>query len=99
MLLVADSGRHSRPLFGWLQMLTVQDAMPREKDFKQTLCVDNDGFSLHAAVRCGAGDRQALEQLCRYITRPALANECRPTLRARWCSSSRPPGATGPRTW
>jgi len=26
-------------------------------------------------VRCGADDRQALEQLCRYITRPALANE------------------------
>ena len=33
------------------------------------------GFSLHAAVRCGADDRQAPEQLCRYITRPALANE------------------------
>ena len=32
-------------------------------------------FSLHAAVRCGADDRKALEQLCRYITRPALANE------------------------
>jgi len=31
--------------------------------------------SLHAAVRCGADDRQALEQLCRYITRSALANE------------------------
>ena len=26
-------------------------------------------------MRCGAEDRQALEQLCRYITRPALANE------------------------
>ena len=34
-----------------------------------------NGFSLHAAVRCGADDRQALEQLCRTITRPALANE------------------------
>ena len=32
-------------------------------------------FSLHAAVRCCADDRKALEQLCRYITRPALANE------------------------
>ena len=30
---------------------------------------------MHATVRCGADDRQALEQLCRYITRPALANE------------------------
>ena len=33
------------------------------------------GFGLHAAVRCAADDRQALEQLCRHITRPALANE------------------------
>jgi hypothetical protein len=57
------------------KVLTVQGAMPRDKDFKQTLCADIDGFSLHAAVRCGADDRQALEQLCRYITRPALANE------------------------
>ena len=57
------------------KVLTLQGAMPREKDFKQTLCADMDGFSLHAAVRCGADDRQALEQLCRYITRPALAND------------------------
>ena len=49
--------------------------MPRESDFNQTRCADNNGFSLHAAVRCAADDRQALEQLCRYITRPALANE------------------------
>jgi hypothetical protein len=32
-------------------------------------------FSLHAAVRCGADQRKELEQLCRYITRPAIANE------------------------
>jgi len=46
--------------------------MPRDADFKQTLCADIQGFSLHAAVRCSADDRQALEQLCRYITHPAL---------------------------
>ena len=57
------------------KVLTLQGTMPREKDFKQTLCADMQGFSLHAAVRCKADDRQALEQLCRYITRPALANE------------------------
>ncbi len=57
------------------KVLTVQGAMPRETDFKQSLCADISGFSLHAAVRCGADDRQALEQLCRYITRPALAYE------------------------
>ena len=33
------------------------------------------GFSLHAAVHCAADERQRLEQLSRYITRPALANE------------------------
>ena len=49
--------------------------MPRDADFKQTLRADSNGFSLHAAVRCAADDRQALEQLCRYITRPSLANE------------------------
>ena len=39
------------------------------------LCADFNGFSLHAAVRCAADDRRALEQLCRTITRPALADE------------------------
>jgi hypothetical protein len=57
------------------KVLTLQGAMPRQTEFKQTLCADINGFSLHAAVRCGADDRQALEQLCRYITRPALSNE------------------------
>ncbi len=42
---------------------------------EQSLCADIDGFRPHAAVRCGADDRQALAQLCRSITRPALANE------------------------
>lgn len=49
--------------------------MPREPDFKQTQCAKCNRFSLHAAVRCGADDRQALKQLCRYITRPTLDNE------------------------
>ena len=49
----------------------MQGVMPRAADFKQRVRADRDGFSLHAAVCCGADDRQALEQLCRYITRPA----------------------------
>jgi hypothetical protein len=57
------------------KVLTQQGAMPRDAAFEQTLCADIDGFSLHAAVRCAAADRQALEQLCSYIARPALANE------------------------
>ena len=57
--------------------------MPREADFEQHLCADSNGFSLHAAVRCGADDRQALDQLCRYTTRAALANERVQTKAAR----------------
>jgi len=49
--------------------------MPTETNVKRTLCADIDGFSLHAAGRCGADDRRALEQLCHYVTRPALTNE------------------------
>ena len=41
------------------------------------------GFSLHAAVRCGANERQALEQLCRYITRPAQDRRTRAMHRGR----------------
>lgn len=37
--------------------------------------VNAHGFSLHAAVRWRADQRKELEQLCRYITRPAIANE------------------------
>jgi hypothetical protein len=49
--------------------------MPRDERQAQPLCANAQGFSLHAAVRCGADDRQRLEQLCRYVTRPAIANE------------------------
>ena len=57
------------------------------------LCANAHGFSLHAGVRCAADHRQGLEQLCRYITRPAIANERLSVNRAgqslpprrRWC--------------
>ena len=34
-----------------------------------------DGFSLHAGVACKAHERKKLERLCRYITRPAVAEK------------------------
>ncbi len=49
--------------------------MPREATARQPLCADIDGFNLHAAVRVEAHERKRLEQLCRYITRPALSDE------------------------
>ena len=57
------------------KVLTLRGAMPREASARQPLCADIDGFSLHAAVRVQANDRKRLEQLCRYITRPALSDE------------------------
>ena len=37
--------------------------------------VARDGFSLNAAVACAPHQRDRIERLCRYITRPALAPE------------------------
>jgi hypothetical protein len=53
------------------KVLTLPGAMPRQTDFKQNLCADSNGFSLHAAERCAAAnDRQALEQLCQPLHHP-----------------------------
>jgi hypothetical protein len=57
------------------KVVTLRGTMPREGTAGQPLCADSDGFSLHAAVRVDAHDRKRLEQLCRYITRPALSDE------------------------
>ena len=48
------------------------DAMP---ELKGRLCAQVNGFSLHAAVACEQGEKEKLEKLCRYITRPAVAEE------------------------
>ena len=64
--------------------------MPRQKDFKQSLCADIDGFSLHAAVRCGADDRQALAQLCRYLTPEAPAQPSQPAECEAGCAHHHP---------
>ena len=56
-------------------MLSLQTVPRRAADSQQPGCVNAHGFSLHAAVRCGAHQRKELERLCRYITRPAIANE------------------------
>lgn len=57
------------------------------------------GFSLHAGTVAGADERSKLERLCRYISRPALA-EKRLSLTPGGTSAttSRRPGATAPPT-
>ncbi len=47
------------------KVFTAQRAMPRDAALTQALRANEQGFSLHAAVRCAAHDLQALEQLCR----------------------------------
>ena len=66
---VGDEGRDAT-VNPWAQRLS-----RRGEPATPALCADAHGFSLHAAVRCGAHQRQELERLCRYITRPAIANE------------------------
>jgi Putative transposase len=57
------------------KVLSLQTVPSRAADSQQPGCVNAHGFSLHAALRCGAHQRKELERLCRYITRPAIANE------------------------
>ena len=63
------------------KVLSLQSVPSRAAPSSKGLCANAHGFSrtgdksLHAGVRCGADQREALEHLCRTITRPAIANE------------------------
>jgi hypothetical protein len=57
------------------KVLTLQSVPPFDAPPTQQRCANAQGFSLHAEVRCAMNQRNKLEQLCRYITRPAIANE------------------------
>ena len=57
------------------KVLTLQSVPSHERKPTQQRCANEHGFSLHAEVRCAMNQRNKLEQLCRYITRPAMANE------------------------
>jgi hypothetical protein len=56
-------------------VLSLQSVPSADKSSTPDLCAKLHGFTLHAAVRWGADQRNELEYLCRYITRPAIANE------------------------
>ena len=55
--------------------MSLQSLPSQARPSTPELRVNAHGFSLHAAVRWRADQRKELEQLCRYITRPAIANE------------------------
>lgn len=57
------------------KVLSLQTISGRGEPSTPAQSANAQGFSLHAAARCGADQRKELERLCRYITRPAIANE------------------------
>ncbi len=57
------------------KLLSLRTVAGRDGKNTTARCAAAHGFSLHAAVRCGAHQCQELERLCRYITRPAIAFE------------------------
>ena len=49
--------------------------VPRALAFDKPLCAGKDGFTLHAATHAGALDPVGREALCKYVVRPAVAQE------------------------
>jgi hypothetical protein len=66
---------HARTVHSSLRAQTSCDYPRIRGGYRSAVVRRHAGFSLHAAVHCGADDRQAIEQRCRCITRPALAIE------------------------
>jgi len=48
---------------------------PQALAFDKPLCARKDGFTLHAATHAGALDLVGRERLCKYVLRPAVAQE------------------------
>ena len=70
------------------KVLTLKLAAPAATSVPKPFTVARGGFSLNAAVACAPHQRDRIERLCRYITRPALALERLSTNgQGRWCIS------------
>lgn len=57
------------------KVLSLQSLPSVTRPSSPELRVNAHGFSFHAALRWRSDERAELEQLCRYITRPPIANE------------------------
>jgi len=60
------------PLFA--EALSTPTSAPTQAQH-QTAAVNHRGFNLHAAVRISADDVAGRKRLCRYILRPAIAQD------------------------
>jgi hypothetical protein len=67
---IAVGAQQGRKVF-MLQTLLPKTSEPHESD----RVAKEAGFSLHAGVAARAHERQKLERLCRYITRPAVSEK------------------------
>ena len=55
--------------------LVLSSVPDQDHNSKKGLVANNSGFSLHAGVAVKANEREKLERICRYIARPAVAEE------------------------
>jgi Putative transposase len=55
--------------------LPLPPLVPAPLGFDKPLCASLDGFTLHAGTRAGALDTVGREALCKYVLRPAVAQE------------------------
>ena len=81
------------------KVLSLQTVPSRAGDSTQPGCVNAHGFSLHAAVRCGADEAQGARTpvpLAISPARPSPTNGSSAIQRAKSCCSSRAPGTTAP---
>ena len=69
------------------KVLTLHGAMPKQTDFKQSLCVDIQGFSLRAAVPTSDGRWRNCAATLRARRWPTSA--CKSMLRAKLYAPSR----------
>jgi len=69
------------------KVLTVQGVMPRDANFEQALCANMNGFSLHAAVRCGADFSQGAGATVplHHPSGTGQKSACNATPPGRWC--------------
>ena len=60
------------PEAGRRTLVLKNPSLARSDTAPKALTADQNGFSLNAAVACQPHERDRLEHLCRYITRPAI---------------------------
>ena len=57
----------------WVRRLGSQEFFNGHPELTGSQCANHGGFSLHAGVYCFPGNRTQLEQVIRYVFRPAIA--------------------------